>query len=182
MEAHIDHARGFAAAARAERPARVVDLGSGGGVPGLVLALVWAESALTLVDSSERRTQFLSTAVGRLGVADRVTVVRERAEDLGRTRAWRGSVDVVVARGFGSPAVVAECAAPLLRVDGEVIVSEPPVGDEGRWPPPGLALLGLRPGHRWEDGARSYQVLVQHQPCPERYPRRTGVPAKRPLF
>jgi 16S rRNA (guanine527-N7)-methyltransferase len=92
----------------------------------------------------------------------------------------RGTVDGLVARSFGPPATTAECAAPLLAVGGLLVVSDPPdAGD--RWPVEGLALLGLVPVRRAETGP-ALQVLRQDVPCPDRYPRRIGIPAKRPLF
>jgi 16S rRNA (guanine527-N7)-methyltransferase len=156
----------------------VVDLGSGGGVPGLVLAVARPDLEILLVDSMERRCAFLSEAVGALGLP-RTQVVHSRAEDLGRSD-LRETVDAVVARSFGPPAVTAECAAPLLRVGGRLVVSEPP--DAGpRWPEDGLALLGLRLGAR-SAAPPVMQVVEQVHPCPDDYPRRVGLPAKRPLF
>lgn len=161
-----------------------MDLGSGGGLPGLVLATRWPDSHAVLVDSGTRRAAFLREAVTSLDLQDRVRVVLGRAEDLGRDPRWRGRFDAVVVRSFGPPAVVAECAAPFLKVGGLLVVSEPP-GDVRtpleRWPAEHLAVLGLRPCHSHDVG-RHYQVLEQVTPCPDRFPRRVGVPAKRPLF
>jgi len=110
-----------------------------------------------------------------------VTVLGDRAEHVGRDPAHRGTYDLAVARGFGPPAVVAECAAPLLRVGGTLVVSDPPGGEPGRWPAEGLAPLGMAPeGVAVAEAA--YQRVRQVQPCPARFPRRAGVPAKRPLF
>ena len=158
---------------------RVVDLGSGGGVPGLPVALARPDLEMVLVDASARRGAFLTAAVEALGIADRVSVVVGRAEAVGRG-VLRGSADAVIARSFGPPAATAECAAPFLRVGGRLVVSEPPEGDD-RWPPAGTARLGLSPvgvSH----GSPRIQVLEQIRPCPDSYPRRDGVPAKRPLF
>jgi 16S rRNA (guanine527-N7)-methyltransferase len=163
----------------------VVDLGSGAGLPGLVLALRWTSATMVLVDAHRRRGRFLLHAVDELGLAGRVVVAVERAEVLGRTPARRGAFDVATARGFGRPAVVAECAAPLLGVGGVLVVSEPPP-DRGsqtvRWPGDGLALLGMGPPR--PIGAAGYRFVgvTQQTPCPPRYPRRVGVPAKRLLF
>jgi 16S rRNA (guanine527-N7)-methyltransferase len=110
----------------------------------------------------------------------RVMVVAERAERVGRGPI-RGTVDLVVARSFGSPSVTAECAAPLLRPNGRLVVAEPPGGEPERWDLVGLAQLGMGIGvSRSEPTA--FQVLVQVEPCPDRFPRRVGVPSKRPLF
>lgn len=117
-----------------------------------------------------------------LGLADRVDVIEDRAEVVGRSPAHRSRYHVVVARGFGPPAVLAECAAPLLRAEGRVVVSEPPGGDPARWPEEGLAPLGLRPHSSVQAAGSSFQVLEQRTLCPERFPRRVGIPSKRPLF
>jgi 16S rRNA (guanine527-N7)-methyltransferase len=181
---HVDHALGFAAAA-VDTPARAVDLGSGGGVPGLVLALWWPASRWDLLDANARRVAFLAEASRTLGVADRVAAVHERAEAFGRVPTHRGRYDLVTARSFGPPAVVAECAAPLLRVGGRLVVSEPPVPDPDRWPATGLAAVGLSaepvPSAGHDEGPR-YQVMVATGTCPQRFPRRVGIPVKRPLF
>ncbi len=186
VEEHVEHAQGFAVAAGAEagvtRCQRVVDLGSGAGIPGLVLALLWPQVPVVLVDASQRSAAFLEEAVGRLGVEGRVKVVRQRAEVVGRDRQWRGTADLVVARGFAPPAAVAECAAPLLAPVGKLVVSEPPERAEDRWPPEGLARLGLAPGAIVDRGGKGYRVLRQERLCPDRFPRRVGIPAKRPLF
>lgn len=184
LEDAIVHARWYARAVRA--PRSFVDLGSGGGLPGLVLACTWPDARAILVEAQERRATFLELAVGRLCLASRVQVVRMRAEEAGRNTSWRGRNDLVVARSFGRPAVTAECGAPFLRVGGRLVVSEPPVADQDRWEWAGLELLGLEPlvtVHVGE-GSRvgSYRVLHQRHPCADRYPRRVGVPAKRPLF
>jgi 16S rRNA (guanine527-N7)-methyltransferase len=131
--------------------------------------------------------------VGDLDLGDRVSVIQDRAESSGRVPALRAAFDGVVARSFGPPATVAECAAPFLRVGGWLIVSEPPgpAGDqpeqttgEGqatRWPAASLEQFGLEPvAHLREDF--TFQILRQIELCPDRFPRRNGVPAKRPLF
>lgn len=182
VDGHIEHAAGFLQAVGEPAPSRVVDLGSGGGIPGLALALAWPSAAVCLLDSSERRTGFLTDAVRRLGLDSRVVVAHTRAEEAGRDPRWRGRADLVVARSFGPPAVTAECAAPLLEVGGRLVVSEPPEGGGGRWPAEPLATLGLRPTGRFEQAFCRFQVLRQEEACPETFPRRVGSPAKRPLF
>ena len=118
----IEHARGFAST-RERAPDSFLDLGSGGGLPGLVLALEWPRAYAVLLDAMAKRTEFLRTACTRLGISERVEVRCARAEDAGRDPALRGRFDVVTARSFGPPAVTAECAAGLLRPGGELIVS-----------------------------------------------------------
>jgi 16S rRNA (guanine527-N7)-methyltransferase len=189
LDGHIEHALGFAAAF-GRAPRRALDLGSGGGLPGLVLARHWPASAWVLLDGSPTRTAFLTEAVHELGLDDRVQVVTGRAEEVGHDPAHRGGYDLVVSRSFGPPAVVAECAAPLLEVGGVLVVSEPR-GRDDRWDHPAeLTLLGLEAADLVDvddDGDRRgasgpFRVLRQVEVCPDRYPRRVGIPTKRPLF
>ena len=184
MNAHIEHADGFAAAVASSGalPRQAADLGSGGGVPALPLALRYGNCRWILVESGVRRATFLREAVAILGIDDRVTVIHDRAEVVGRDLQWRGTSDLVTARGFGPPAVVAECGAPLLTVGGRAVISEPPGGAPLRWPDDGLGLVGMTTGPAIAAGGATYQVLRQATPCPDRFPRRVGVPAKRPLF
>jgi 16S rRNA (guanine527-N7)-methyltransferase len=178
---HVEHALAFARAVP-QAPTHALDLGSGGGVPGLILArLVWPEATWCLLDGSVKRVAFLETAIARLGVDGRVVARAGRAEDVGRG-AGRGSFDLVVARSFGPPAVVAECAAPFLVVGGRLVVSEPPDTDPtARWPAEGLADFGLSLVDH-PVGPPALAVLTQTEHCPERWPRRVGIPAKRPHF
>jgi 16S rRNA (guanine527-N7)-methyltransferase len=194
LEPQVRHALGFVTVGRrlaAGGPAspRLLDLGSGGGLPGLVVADCWPEADVVLLDASGRRTAFLRRAVDRLALSSRVTVVQERAEVCGHQEGLRGAFDGVLARSFGRPAVVAECAAPLLRVQGWLVVSEPPPPsagtderDEGsRWPAEPLRFLGLEAVELVHKGFE-YRTFRQRTTCPARFPRRNGVPAKRPLF
>lgn len=182
VEDHVAHASAFAQAAL-KVPARVLDLGSGGGLPGLVLAcLHWTDADWVLLDANERRTDFVVTMVARLELGERVRVLRARAEVAGREDRWRYRFDAVVARSFGPPAVTAECASPFLGAGGQLLVSEPPVPVVGRWSAPGLAALGLRDHGRVDTAGGGVRVLRQVEDCPGRFPRRVGQPAKRPLW
>ena len=164
-----------------EGPGVVFDLGSGGGLPSLPCALAAPGWSWVLVESQLRRVDHLASACRRLGLTDRVEVVHARAEDIGRDPGRRGTADVVTARSFGPPAVVAECAAPLLRVGGCLLVSEPPEAQD-RWPAAGLVPLGLSSAEAREADGFGFAELLQVTPCPPDYPRRPGIPGKSPLF
>ncbi|MDQ1358203.1 MAG: rRNA (guanine527-N7)-methyltransferase [Acidimicrobiaceae bacterium] len=180
VAAHVEHSLAFTALVT-HPPSAAVDLGSGAGIPGLVLALVWPASSWVLLDANVRRTGFLRDAVESLGLAERVEVLAARAEVAGRDPARRAAADLVVARAFGPPAVVAECAAPLLRPGGAMVVAEPPGGAPERWSVEGLGLLGLAESGRMSEPVALVR-LEQVGACPDRYPRRIGIPLKRPLF
>lgn len=121
----------------------VIDVGSGGGDPGLVIAVSCPGLQVTLVDRRAKRTDLLARLVGRLGVADRVEVIEADVAHLPRQcpgRTW----DVVTSRGFGSPLYTAEHASPLLRIGGCLLVSEPPESSGDRWQSEAIDGTGLR--------------------------------------
>lgn len=177
LDDHLDHSRHFLRALEGVE-GTVLDLGSGGGLPGLVIADARPDLRLVLLDAQERRVALLREAVDAMGCGARVIVLRGRAEDLGRSPEMRGHLDVVTARLFGAPGTTAECGAPFLRVGGVLLVSEPP-GPVLRWPAEGLHELGLVHDAR---STAHLTALRAEAPCPDRFPRRVGIPAKRPLF
>lgn len=183
VEAHLDHARGFADAI-AEAPAGLLlDLGSGAGVPGLALAVSRPETEWLFLDGNHRSADFLREATGELGLKGRVTVIQGRAEELGHDSRLRGKVQTVVARSFGPPAVTAECAAGFLGQGGRLVVSDTPEWDPRRWPTNGLLTLGQRLVRQVKSvSGHHFTVIEQFEPVSERFARRTGVPARRPLF
>jgi 16S rRNA (guanine527-N7)-methyltransferase len=119
-----------------------VDVGSGAGLPGLPLALRWPTAEILLVDRREARTDWLRRAVGRLELGDRVRVVTGDVGSVGREDTWAGWADVVVARAFGRPGVLAELVRPFLCDGGLLVASEPEGADA--WDAAGLVALGYR--------------------------------------
>jgi 16S rRNA (guanine527-N7)-methyltransferase len=184
IEPHLKHAEALAAAAGSDFSGRFLDLGSGAGVPGLALLLVWPQVAGTLLDSQQRRCAFLAEAVRALGLEGRGDVACGRAEELARTEERRGAYDLVVARGFGAPATTAECAVGFLRRGGQLVVSEPPGEPRPeRWPAEGLAELGFQgPELRGRDEGPRFAVLTRLEPASDRWPRRVGMPTKHPRW
>jgi 16S rRNA (guanine527-N7)-methyltransferase len=181
VAAHLDHASAWATAL-GEAPGSFLDLGAGAGVPGLVLLLRWPGATGTFLDSRRRSVEFLTAAAADLGWSDRVTVVEGRAEDRGREPELREQFPLVVARGFGAPAETAECGSAFVRPGGRLSVSDPPGGDPGRWPPDGLARLGLRPVSSTVGPEGSFVVLEKVAGLSDRFPRRVGTPRRRPLW
>ena len=167
---------------------RCVDVGTGGGIPGLVLAIALPKSHWVLVDSVQRKCTAVRAMVSALDLKARVEVVCERVEVLGQDIKYRGHFDLAVARGVAPAPVVAEYLVPLLDSRGLALLYR------GHWSvvdhkalQQAAQLLGCRirsrercllPGNR---GQRHVLVLEQQMPCPAAYPRPVGVPAKRPL-
>lgn len=156
-----------------------VDLGTGGGLPGLILAGLTG-GRWVLVDRGGRRCEFLTWAVRELGMATRVEVLCADVVDVARGP-LRGQASLVTARSFASPSITAECGAPLLAQGGRLVVSEPPEA-ESRWPAEALGLLGLTDEGGWHTGTAGYRALVRNGECPDRYPRRSRRRAASPLF
>lgn len=182
---HIEHAEGFAVVAErvlGRPPGRLADLGSGGGVPGIVLAVRWTSTAVVLVESSSRRAGFLRETVERLGLGNRVAVAEARAENAARDPEFREAFELVTARGFGPPAVTAEIAAGFAQIGGFVVVSEPPAADAGRWPAEMPAALGLGAAQPSATSSTHFVVLRKQGPAGDEVPRASGRVAKRPLW
>lgn len=163
---------------------RIADLGAGAGFPGLPLAIARPEASVALVESNTRKCEFLRGVVRRLGL-ENVEIVRDRAEQ------WRDgldSCDVVVARALAALPVVAEYAAPLLRLGGTLVAwrgrrdpAEETMGASA------AAELGLEPldpitvSPYPEAAHRHLHAMVKVAPTPPRFPRRPGVARKHPL-
>lgn len=125
------------ASVRADPVPAVLDLGSGGGVPGLVIANDRPDLMMTLLDRRAKRTDFLARVVSRLGWTDRVTVVCADVDAFTPPRPF----DAVVARGFGPPERTLAVASGLVRAGGRLVISEPP--DADRWSTTLLDQLGV---------------------------------------
>jgi 16S rRNA (guanine527-N7)-methyltransferase len=135
----VDHARGFVRALESFGVVTtVLDLGSGGGVPGLVIAHDLPDAKVTLLDRRAKRTDLLERVVRRLQWRDRVSVVCDDATTYGPAH----SFGAVVARGFGPPDLTLTLAERLVRPGGPIVISEPPGGD--RWDAELLGRLRLR--------------------------------------
>lgn len=174
-------------------PSRLLDLGSGAGLPGLVLAWSWPDAEVVLLEANARRGAALESVIGRVGWGERVRVVVDRAETRARMAGFRGAFPVVVARSFGAPAVTAECGAGFLRVGGILVVSDPPQarpagsdppeGGSPRWPAAELAGLGLRRLRGCDAPQAHFTVLTRTaEVLDDAVPRRDGVPARRPRW
>jgi 16S rRNA (guanine527-N7)-methyltransferase len=162
----------------------VVDVGSGGGLPGLPLRILVPRLEVTLVEADGRKAAFLTQTCARLGLSG-VRVVGRRAEDAAHDAGLREAFDVAVARALAPMPVLAELCLPFVRVGGRLLAQKTRDEDitaAGR----AIELLGGGPA-RAEPGAsraRSAGVVVVVEkvgPTPEAYPRRAGVPARRPL-
>lgn len=153
---------------------RVVDVGSGGGLPGIPLKLALPGLRLTLVESDQRKAEFLRDVVGELALED-VTVEARRAEEVGRDPAHREAYDVAVTRAAARAPVAAEYCLPLVRKGG-MLLAQAGMAD---WRAAGRALGHL--GGRISGESGGVVIVAKVRGTRDEYPRRVGVPSKRPL-
>lgn len=179
-EAEWSHGAGLARQLGDPGAIRCLDLGTGAGIPGVALAACWSESSWLFVDRRARSEAFVSWAIELLGLGDRAGFRRGEAAVLARESDLAGSVDLVVARAFGPPAVTAECATGFLPLGGRLIVTEPEVDDPARWPAAPLGRLGL--AVRRVGTAPRFVEIGKQAPHETRFPRRTAAMQRQPLY
>lgn len=163
---------------------RVIDLGSGGGCPGVVLQVLRPDARVDLLESNGRKAGFLRQVVASLGLSGQV--LQERSEVLARKPEFRGRYDMVVAKAVAALPTLVELALPLLRVGGTLLAYKGPSATQ-EIADAGAALEALR-GKVLETrpygmGSKMFcHVLVSKlAETPDEYPRRPGIPAKQPL-
>ena len=162
----------------------LVDVGSGGGLPGLPLKITVPRLEVTLVEADGRKSAFLTQACARLGLAG-VRVVDRRAEDAAHDDGLREAFDVAVARALAPMPVLAELCLPFVRVGGRLLAQKTRDEDLSA-AARAIELLGggplrVEPAPSKARSAGTVVVVDKVRPSPDAYPRRAGVPARRPL-
>lgn len=166
---------------------RWLDIGTGAGFPGLVLKLFLPGDSFYLLDSSAKKVNFLNQLIYKLGLKG-IDATHGRAEDLAKLEEWRGSFDYVCSRAVASLNVLLEYAVPFLKIGGEsYLYKGPEYQEEIREARSALKTLGAEikesikldvPGLE----AERYLIIVKkNAPTENKYPRRAGIPKKRPL-
>jgi 16S rRNA (guanine527-N7)-methyltransferase len=170
----VDALRGLPALDGAP-PGPVADVGSGGGLPGLVLAAARPAREVHLIESVGRKAGVIHDAADAMGVA--VTVHAARSEELASSPVWRERFACVCARALATPPAAVELCAPLCRVGGRVVLW---VGERADRDPLTRAAEIVGAGvEEWPDPGLA--VLAKRARTPPRFPRRPGVAARKPL-
>jgi 16S rRNA (guanine527-N7)-methyltransferase len=163
---------------------KVVDVGSGGGLPGLPLRIARPGLRVTLVEADQAKAAFLVRACAALRLRD-VEVVAMRAEEAGQDRRYRESFDVAVARALAPMPVLAELCLPLVRVGGRLLAQKTEREDlevaRRAIDALGGALNSAVAAPSAVRGAGTVVIVDKVRPTPAGYPRRPGVPARKPL-
>ena len=163
-----------------------IDVGSGAGFPGVPLAIMLPDTRFTLLDALQKRVAFLQSVIDALGL--NAEAVHLRAEDAARRPELRERFDLAVARAVAPVNVLAEFMLPFVKVGGHMLAMKGPNLDEELQAGEGaIRLLGGEvervarlpiPGRDWDHRAAWVRKAA---PTPEKYPRRAGMPEKKPL-
>jgi 16S rRNA (guanine527-N7)-methyltransferase len=158
----------------------LVDVGSGGGLPAIPLAIATG-ARVTLIESTTKKGAFLEAALGTLGLAG--CVIPERAEFAGRELDLREQFACATARAVSSAPTVLELTAPFLQIGGVAVLQRGQTGDRERNALLDAApMLGAEVDQEIALGGERRIILVRKTgPTPQRFPRRAGIPEKRPL-
>ncbi|CAK9861864.1 unnamed protein product [Sphagnum jensenii] len=166
---------------------KVIDVGSGAGLPGLVLAISCPAWQVTLLESLQKRCDFLEHVIKTVGLPN-VQIVHSRAEDAGQDAKFREVYDVAVARAVAEMRVLAELCLPLVRVGGIFVAAKGPnPQEEVEAAKAAVELLGASMvslcavDSEGPLGQRTAVVCLKDHATPAKYPRRAGMPNKRPL-
>ena len=164
---------------------RVLDLGTGGGFPGLPLAIACPDKDFFLLDSVAKKLKVVASAAGELGL-ENVDVLNMRAEDLAKWPAYRESFDLVVSRAVANMSTLSEYCLPFVKKGGcfiayKTLGAEEEINAASK----AIKLLGGAPAlieNNGQPGDEHIFVIVRKiAPTPAKYPRKAGLPAKQPL-
>ena len=164
---------------------RILDLGTGGGFPGLPLAIACPDKEFFLLDSVAKKLKVVATAADELGL-ENVEVLNMRAEDLAKWPAYRESFDIVVSRAVANMSTLSEYCLPFVKVGGYFIAYKTSAAlSEISAAENAIKILGgtdvnIASGGSDED-EHLFVIIKKEKNTPKKYPRKTGLPSKQPL-
>lgn len=166
---------------------RVCDVGAGAGFPGIPLKILYPGIHVTLIDSQKKKVSFLKTVINQLGLTD-IEAVHGRGEELGRKGTYRETYDKVLARAVAPLSVLLELSLPFAALGGVFIAYKgPKASEEVQEAKKAIEILGgeiekienIKIPFLVEK--RVLVIIGKKNKTPEEYPRRPGVPEKKPL-
>ncbi|MGB9856735.1 MAG: 16S rRNA (guanine(527)-N(7))-methyltransferase RsmG [Dictyoglomaceae bacterium] len=172
-------------AIRGEEINRVIDVGTGAGFPGIPLKIIFNSWKLTLLEAQKKKIEFLQEIVKKLELKD-IEIIWDRAENLAKDENYREKFDLVLARGVAKPNIVLEYTIPFVKID-KIFLAQTTEKSFSEWEK--ARKISEILGAKWEreirltfnDINRILIIFRKISGTPEKYPRRPGIPEKRPL-
>lgn len=168
--------------------ASLIDVGTGAGFPGIPLKIIFPELKVTLLDSSKKRIEFLNKSITGLGLK-KIDAIHMRAEDAARKETLREQFDLVVARAVKPLPILLEYCLPFAKVGGMFVSYKgPDVEEEVSLARPaieelsGAFLCNVKFSLLKNEDRRTFVLIKKTKPMAKEYPRRAGVPEKRPII
>ena len=165
----------------------LIDVGTGAGFPGIPLKIAFPELKVTLLDSLNKRINFLNTVIETLGL-EKVETIHGRAEDFAKNKDYREKYDLCVSRAVSNLTTLSEYCLPFVKVNGSFIsYKSEKLTEELKEAEKAIAILGGQVGDQVEltlpdsDIYRNLLIINKTKNTPGKYPRKAGLPAKEPL-
>ena len=164
---------------------KLIDIGTGAGFPGIPLKIVFPELKITLLDSLNKRVGFLNDVIDELNLND-IEAIHGRAEDIARDKAYRASYDIAVSRAVANLSTLSEYCLPFVKIGGKFVsYKSGDCADEVDNAKYAIHLLGGKINKidefSYSNNSRSFIVIDKVMNTSNKYPRKAGLPSKKPL-
>lgn len=164
---------------------KLIDIGTGAGFPGIPLKIVFPEIKITLLDSLNKRVGFLNDVIDELNLND-IEAIHGRAEDIARDKAYRASYDIAVSRAVANLSTLSEYCLPFVKIGGKFVsYKSGDCADEVDNAKAAIHLLGGKINKidefSYSNNSRSFIVIDKVMNTSKKYPRKAGLPSKKPL-
>ena len=164
---------------------KLIDIGTGAGFPGIPLKIVFPELKITLLDSLNKRVGFLNDVIDELNLND-IEAIHGRAEDIARDKAYRASYDIAVSRAVANRSTLSEYCLPFVKIGGKFVsYKSGDCADEVDNAKAAIHLLGGKINKidefSYSNNSRSFIVIDKVMNTSNKYPRKAGLPSKKPL-
>lgn len=164
---------------------KLIDIGTGAGFPGIPLKIVFPELKITLLDSLNKRVGFLNDLIEELNL-NNIEAIHGRAEDIARDKAYRASYDIAVSRAVANLSTLSEYCLPFVKIGGKFVsYKSGDCADEVDNAKAAIHLLGGKINKidefSYSNNSRSFIVIDKVMNTSNKYPRKAGLPSKKPL-